>query len=120
MSLAPDPSDGKRTYALVAYIPGPLGDFLDQLRASLSAGKAAAGRAHVTLLPPRRLAGDPQSIAAMLRSQAKAMIALEIEAGAIATFAATNVVYLEIGQGHEALHHMHAVFSANGAGAGCQ
>src|SRR5882724_9384348 len=56
-----DPIDADRInlFALVSYIPNPLGEFLDRLRKELVAG--CNPHAHVTVLPPRPLYVDPQT-----------------------------------------------------------
>ena len=46
-------------FALVAYIPDPLGRFLDDLRVELTPD--CKPRAHVTILPPRPLCDDLSS-----------------------------------------------------------
>ena len=54
-----DPSSGHQTvYGLVAYINGTLGNFLYNLRQELV--PSCRLRSHVSLLPPRLLAGDEQ------------------------------------------------------------
>ena len=48
-------ADRMNLYALVSYIPGALGEFLDRLREELVAG--CDPHAHITALPPRPIAG---------------------------------------------------------------
>ena len=44
-------------YAVVSYISGELGDFVDELRSELMPAQSHL-RAHITLLPPRPLLGS--------------------------------------------------------------
>ena len=50
------PEQRLNIYALVIYVPAPLGRFLDDLRRELV--PTYKPRAHVSVLPPRPLAGD--------------------------------------------------------------
>jgi hypothetical protein len=50
------PEERLNVFALVTYIPGPLGQFLDDMRRKLVPG--CNPHAHVSLLPPRPLAVD--------------------------------------------------------------
>lgn len=70
----PDPSsngaDRINCYALVAYIPGILGSFFDQLRSDLEPNSLAP-RAHLTILPPRGLAAGVEPLRAWSELQRK-------------------------------------------------
>lgn len=99
----------KNLYALVIYIPDPLGRFLDDLRRELVPG--CIPRAHVTVLPPRLLA-DPQAAADQVRQGSAGFAPFELELGRIAIFQATDVIYLELAGGARELKEMHG--SLNG------
>jgi len=92
-------------YALIGFIPGPLGDYLDLMRQELIPG--CPFRSHVTILPPRKLRGAPGDLSADLARRLEIMEALEISIGEIEVFAATNVIYLAIQTGREALDCAH-------------
>lgn len=95
-------------YALVAYLPSPLGPFLDDLRRDLETCKIEP-RAHVTLLPPRPLAdGVGEELARLqLDRSLTSLAAFEIEAAGIEVFSQTNVVYASIRAGYADLIDMH-------------
>jgi 2'-5' RNA ligase len=104
MGSVTEGSARKNLYALVIYIPDPLGQFLDDLRHELVPG--CTPRAHVTVLPPRLLA-QPQA-AADQALQGSAMFApFELELGRIAIFQATDVIYLELARGASELREMY-------------
>ena len=92
-------------YALIGFIPGALGEYLDALRQQLVPG--CPFRSHVTILPPRLLQGAADDLSADLALTLQETAALDIGIGEIEIFPATNVVYLGIEAGGEALDRMH-------------
>jgi hypothetical protein len=92
-------------YALIGFIPGALGGYLDALRQQLVPG--CPFRSHVTILPPRLLLGAPDNLSADLARRLQKTAALDIGIGEIEIFPATNVVYLGLETGGEALNRMH-------------
>jgi 2'-5' RNA ligase len=92
-------------FALVTYIPDPLGKFLDDLRRELAPGFVP--HAHVTILPPRPLSATPQAAIEAVRSRIYDFAPFEIEAGQVEVFQKSDVVYLSVGQGHQELLAMH-------------
>jgi len=97
-------------FALVIYIPEPLGLFLDDLRRELAPG--CNPHAHVSVLPPRPLAVDWQAAAGQARALTEGWAPFEIELAGLRIFPVTNVIYLEIGAGAADLRRMHAVMNA--------
>jgi 2'-5' RNA ligase len=98
-------------FALVIYIPGPLGVFLDDLRRELVPHYNP--HAHVSVLPPRPLAVDWQTACAQLRSEAASWAPFDVELTDLEIFQCTDVIYLEVGGGARELRRMHeAVNSA--------
>ena len=96
--------------ALVSYIGGALGSWLDEVRRDLEPSAACVSpRAHVTVLPPRPLApGYTRNDAAgILRKLLPAQSAVEIRLGRIEVFPGTNVVYVSLDAGREPLQAMH-------------
>lgn len=91
--------------ALVAYVPDPLGRFLDKLRKALT--PSYRPRAHVSILPPRLVGVPHESVAARLRSIVPSFAAFDVEATEIEVFPETSVIYLEIGAGNQELRRMH-------------
>src|SRR3954471_14320649 len=78
-------------YALVIYIPDPLGRFLDDLRKELVPG--CNPHAHVSVLPPRPLAVDWQVASEQVRRCASGRPPFDVKLGAIRMFPVTNVIY---------------------------
>jgi 2'-5' RNA ligase len=98
------------TFALVAYIPDPLRKFLDNLRRELVPGCVPA--AHVTILPPRPLAGTPQQAVEALRARIPDFSPFEIEIGDVVIFPVSDVVYLSLKKGIKQLHQMYSALNA--------
>jgi 2'-5' RNA ligase len=96
-------------YALIGFIPGALGEYLDTLRQQLVPG--CPFRSHVTVLPPRLLRGAPDDLSADLALRLQEAGALDIGIGEIEIFPATNVVYLDVESGGEALNRIHEQLS---------
>jgi 2'-5' RNA ligase len=92
-------------FALVIYIPGPLGTFLDDLRRELVPHYNP--HAHVSLLPPRPLAVDWRTASEQVRSLAVSWRPIEVELTALDIFPVTDVIYLEVGAGAAELRRMH-------------
>jgi 2'-5' RNA ligase len=93
-------------YALVIYIPDPLGRFLDDLRRELAPD--CNPHAHVSVLPPRSIAVEWQAAGEQVRSCASVWAPFEITLGGIGRFPVTNVIYIELAAGGDEMHRMHA------------
>lgn len=96
-------------YALVIYITGPLGKFLDDLRRELV--PHCNPHAHVSLLPPRSLAVDWQVAGEQVRACVGEMPSFEIQLGGLQMFPVTNVIYIELANGADELRRMHAMMN---------
>jgi 2'-5' RNA ligase len=96
-------------YALVIYIPDPLGKFLDDLRRELVPG--CNPHAHVSVLPPRSLGVEWQVAGEQVRACADEWEPFEITLGSIERFPVTNVIYIELARGASELHRMHALMN---------
>ncbi|MGH9658633.1 MAG: 2'-5' RNA ligase family protein [Bryobacteraceae bacterium] len=114
MQAHPNGRDRLNCFALVAYIPDPLGKFLDDLRRELVPG--CVPHAHVTILPPRPLSSAVDGAIPILRGLASDFPPFEIEAVSIEVFPVTDVVYVEVGIGGAQLHQMHDVMNSGPAG----
>jgi hypothetical protein len=97
-------------FALVIYIPDPLGQFLDDLRRELVPHYQPC--AHVSVLPPRPLSVDWRLASAQLRELAQMWRPFDIELTEITVFPVTDVIYLELGEGREQLREMHAAMAS--------
>lgn len=93
-------------YALVIYIPDPLGRFLDDLRRELV--PACNPHAHVSVLPPRSIGVDWRVAGEEVRTCANKWAPFDITLGAIERFPVTNVIYIGLAIGAPELHRMHA------------
>lgn len=92
-------------FALVIYIPGPLGTFLDDLRRELVPHYNP--HAHVSVLPPRPLAVDWQTASSQARALTGGWSPFEVQLTKIDKFPITNVIYIEVGSGEHELRRMH-------------
>ena len=92
-------------YALVIYIPDPLGRFLDELRRELAPG--CNPHAHVSMLPPRPLSVDWQVAGEQVRGLTETQPPFAVRLAEVRIFPVTNVTYIEVGAGAADLHRMH-------------
>ena len=104
------PNGGARTvnqFALVSYIPDPLGAFLDRLRLDLT--PLCNPHAHVTVLPPRPISCecDLKKLALALETESRIENPFDITLGEIEIFPVTNVIYLSLARGESRLHKLH-------------
>lgn len=93
-------------YAVVTYVPEPLGGFLDNLRAELVPGCRL--RSHVTILPPRCLPASPEEIIREFERRACDLPPFDITIAGVELFESTRVAYLSLSSGRtevEELHH---------------
>ncbi len=96
----------KETYALVAYIPDPIAEFLNDLRLRLDPGSEP--HAHVTLLPPRQLAGTADEARRQLNEYTRSLTPFTLSFDGVEVFEETNVVFLALGgNGNHVLHNIH-------------
>jgi 2'-5' RNA ligase len=101
-------------FALVIYIPDPLGRFLDGLRQELV--PSYNPHAHVSVLPPRPLAVDWSMAAGQVRSLTGAWAPFEIELTDIGIFPLTDVIYIQLGAGASELSRMHTAMNSGPLG----
>jgi 2'-5' RNA ligase len=97
-------------FALVIYIPDPLGRFLDDLRRELA--PQCNPHAHVSVLPPRLLAVEWQAAAEQARALMAGWAPFDVELAGLQIFPVTNVIYIEIGAGAAELRRMHTAMNA--------
>jgi 2'-5' RNA ligase len=98
-------------FALVIYIPAPLGNFLDDLRRELVPHYNP--HAHVSVLPPRPLAVDWREASAQARALIEGWTPFDIELSSIERFPVTDVVYIDIGPGASQLRRIHATMNSS-------
>jgi 2'-5' RNA ligase len=94
-------------YALVAYVKGPIGDFVENLRRELHPDLPSFA-AHLTLLPPRLLQGtegDALQSLAKICGQAEPF---EVTLGDMQTFVPTTpTVYIRVAYGAARMQELH-------------
>jgi len=96
-------------YALVIYLPPPLGSFLDDLRLEMVPG--CNPHAHVSVLPPRPLPLAPDAAIAESRRIVAGFAPFDIELGRIEIFPQTDVIYISIEAGAEQLRRIHGALN---------
>jgi hypothetical protein len=103
------PDQRLNVFALVMYVPGPLGIFLDDLRRELA--PHSNPHAHVSVLPPRSLAVGWATASGQARALTESWRAFDVELAGIRMFPVTEVIYIELGAGADELRRMHAAMS---------
>src|SRR5579871_6701841 len=98
-------------FALVIYVPDPLGRFLDGLRRELVPHDNP--HAHVSVLPPRPLAVEWPIASQQVRALTDSWTPFDVELTDIQVFPVTDVVYLELGRGASELRRMHTAMDCN-------
>jgi 2'-5' RNA ligase len=98
-------------FALVIYIPDPLGLVLDDLRRELV--PTYNPHAHVSVLPPRPLAVDWNIASDQARALTEGWAPFDIELTGLQVFPVTDVLYLEVGEGASGLRRLHAAMNAD-------
>ena len=96
-------------FALVAYLPDPLGRFLDDLRVELTPD--CKPHAHVTILPPRPLCHDLADTVHQLTDDLQDGLPFRVDLGQIETFAATQVIYLGLADGASELRRLYGALN---------
>jgi 2'-5' RNA ligase superfamily len=111
VSYSPDgaeglPSSGEKQnlYALVIYVPEPLGSFLDDLRREMAPG--CTPHAHVSVLPPRPV-GDEAGAISESREAVAQCAPFELELGSVEVFPLTSVIYISVARGSHELRRLH-------------
>ena len=98
-------------FALVGYVPDPLGAFLDHLRCKLVPNCRL--RSHVSFLPPRPIAGSREQALEQISKVALVLPDFRIDIGQVEVFAETNVIYLGLSKGAQEMHSFHGLLNCN-------
>jgi 2'-5' RNA ligase len=105
-------SMAQESYAVVSYIPGRLGSFIDDLRRRFDP-QVGAWLAHVTILPPRPLEAPLDGALEMLRQQCASFDPFDVNIQEVRTFwPVSGVVYLGLSSGAELLCDLHNTLNA--------
>lgn len=99
------PDERLNVFALVVYIPDPLGKFLDDLRRELVPHYNP--HAHISVLPPRPLSVAWPLASGEARAVLEACPPFDVELEDVATFPVTDVIYLEVGAGAATFRDLH-------------
>ena len=109
MHSEPDGAPQQSLFALVIYLPDPLGGFLDDLR--LEMVPCCNPHAHVSVLPPRPLPVAPHAVIEEAIEEARGIVSafppFDIELGRVEKFDVSDVIYISVEGGAEQLHRMH-------------
>jgi len=97
-------------FALVIYIPDPLGSLLDDLRRELVPHYNP--HAHVSVLPPRPLAVDWQTASDQARALTGGWAPFDVELTELQLFPQTDVLYLAVGAGASELRRIHLAMNS--------
>lgn len=99
----------QNSFSLVAYVPQPLGGFIERVRHEIEPG--CTSRSHLTFLPPRLLDTPLKQIRSQLETGLRDQFAFRVELCEVRVFPVSNAVHLSLGAGwtqaraiHEALH----------------
>lgn len=98
------------SFALVSYIPDPLGSFLHKLREGLPGEDNP--QPHITILPPRPLKLPVEAASQQAQDILLQFPAFEVELCKVRSFPETQVLYLDLKSGNSALHDLHAALNA--------
>ncbi|HWR54530.1 MAG TPA: 2'-5' RNA ligase family protein [Bryobacteraceae bacterium] len=100
------------SFALVAYIPGDLARFLDELRRDLVPD--CIPRAHVTILPPRPISAGFEQAWEHIYDKLKDHPAFEIATAGVQLFPNTGVIYTALASGIRELEQIHDALNREG------
>ncbi len=97
------------SFAIVAYLGGPVARFAERLREELIPGSAELP--HVTVLRPRPLARPAAEAVEFARELVARFDPFSVETGAVEWFPSTQVIYLSLRSGAPELAAMHGVLN---------
>jgi 2'-5' RNA ligase len=94
-------------YAIVAYLRGPVGQFVEGLRREMHP-KHAHLPAHITVLPPRKLRGTEPEALETMEYVCQSVLPFELVSGEIATFQPiTPTVFIRIAHAAYRMRELH-------------
>lgn len=100
-----DPFGRINLFSLVAYLPDPLGEYLDRVRQELV--PSCRLRAHVTILPPRPISDSVENAEAQLNDHLSELEPFSVHAAQVDMFSISSVVYVSLGDGVSKLRRLH-------------
>jgi len=94
-------------YALVAYVRSELGEFIEGLRREVHPPQAHLPT-HITVLPPRPLAGTEKEAIAMLQSMGVKVAPFQVELGEVESFLPTTpTVFIRVSRAGYKMRELH-------------
>lgn len=94
-------------YALVAYVTNPVGEFVSGLRRELQPEQAHLP-AHLSILPPRALAGSEQQALEIIESVCQGVQPFEVTLGDVETFIpVTATVFIRVAHAAYRMRELH-------------
>jgi 2'-5' RNA ligase len=103
------------SFALVTYIPDPLGSLIKKLQQMLPG--AVHPEAHITLLPPRALGVPHEEVCADVARILQRVSPFEVELGTIRVFTETDIAYVSVESGRLQLLSLHEALNTGGLSA---
>jgi 2'-5' RNA ligase len=105
---------GPLHYALVAYVKGALGEFVERLRSELHPGVPHLP-AHITILPPRLLRASEAESRSFVEEVCRQVSPFEVVLGEVETFVpVTATVFLRVAHAAYRIRELHDRLNANG------
>jgi len=104
---------GINEFALVIYVPGPLGPYLDRMRQRV-APWMPPGRSHVTILQPRPISKEPADVWSALFRRTALHRPFMIEPSGVDVFGGSGVIHLGIETGANELGRLHLDLNKGG------
>jgi 2'-5' RNA ligase len=94
-------------YALVTYVRGPIGEFVERLRRELHPATEHMP-AHLTVLPPRELKGTEAAALEFLEDACSRVIPFSVELGDVETFLPTTpTVFIQVKRAAYRMRELH-------------
>jgi 2'-5' RNA ligase len=103
-------------FALVAYLPERLSEFLSSLRQDLD--PRFTGKPHLTILPPRPLTSPWGEAWGELKPTITKSHPFQVTLGDVETFDASKVVYLALREGYNEVQALHELLNSGCASCG--
>jgi len=100
-------------YALVTYVRNPVGQFVEKLRRELHPTLPHMA-AHLTILPPRELAGSEAAALEFLEEACSHIVPFDVELGDVETFLPTTpTVFIQVKRAAYRMRELHDQLGEN-------
>ena len=100
------------SFSLVAYVPQPLGGFIQGVRQEIQSG--CTTRSHLTFLPPRLLTIPLEQIRRQLEEGLRNQNAFRVELSKVQVFPVSNAIHLTLSAGSVETIKIHELLHRNG------